>query len=138
MAQQNRGWDFDMEEGLLDTARLTRVVTDPMQPLAFKVERDTSFRDTVVDAADRQFRLHAGPADHGCRRLRRHSGAHAGALRREVEILGFTTRPGRVARRARRGWRPANRPSPPAERPAAHRLQGGRCPLAAGTAQPRG
>ncbi|MEO7223811.1 MAG: cobaltochelatase subunit CobT, partial [Devosia sp.] len=48
MAQQNRSWDFDLEEGLLDTARLTRVVIDPLQALSFKVERDTDFRDTVV------------------------------------------------------------------------------------------
>ena len=48
MAQQNRSWDFDLEEGTLDTARLVRVVTDPMHPLSFKMERDTDFRDTVV------------------------------------------------------------------------------------------
>src|SRR5690606_22084467 len=48
MAQQNRSWEFDLEEGILDTARLTRVVTDPLQALSFKVERDTDFRDTVV------------------------------------------------------------------------------------------
>src|SRR6185312_1192067 len=43
MAQQSRSWEFDLEEGLLDTARLTRVVTDPLQALSFKVERDTDF-----------------------------------------------------------------------------------------------
>ncbi|TIU89773.1 MAG: cobaltochelatase subunit CobT, partial [Mesorhizobium sp.] len=48
MAQQNRSWDFDLEEGYLDPARLVRVVIDPMQPLSFKQERDTKFRDTVV------------------------------------------------------------------------------------------
>ena len=48
LAQQNRAWDFDLEEGMLDTARLSRVVTDPFQPLSFKRERDTTFRDTVV------------------------------------------------------------------------------------------
>ncbi len=48
MAQQNRSWDFDLEEGVLDAARLTRVVIDPMHPLSFKVEQDTDFRDTVV------------------------------------------------------------------------------------------
>src|SRR5690606_15876500 len=48
MAQQNRSWDFDLEEGYLDPARLARVVIDPMQPLSFKQERDTKFRDTVV------------------------------------------------------------------------------------------
>ena len=48
MAQQNRSWDFDLEEGYLDPARLVRIVIDPMQPLSFKQERDTKFRDTVV------------------------------------------------------------------------------------------
>src|SRR5690606_18462513 len=48
LAQQNRAWDFDLEEGQLDVARLTRIVTDPMHPLSFKRERDTDFRDTVV------------------------------------------------------------------------------------------
>src|SRR4051812_6271107 len=48
MAQQNRAWEFDLEEGLLDPARLSRIVIDPMHPLSFKREKDTQFRDTVV------------------------------------------------------------------------------------------
>ncbi|HEX3407779.1 MAG TPA: cobaltochelatase subunit CobT, partial [Caulobacteraceae bacterium] len=48
MAQQNRSWTFDLEEGLLDVARLTRVIVDPTAPLSFKQEEDTKFRDTVV------------------------------------------------------------------------------------------
>src|SRR5690606_5509516 len=44
MAQQNRSWDFDLEEGYLDSARLPRLIIDPMQPLSFKQERDTNFR----------------------------------------------------------------------------------------------
>lgn len=48
MAQQNRSWEFDLEEGYLDPARLTRMIIDPMQPLSFKREKDTNFRDTVV------------------------------------------------------------------------------------------
>ncbi|MGO7830527.1 cobaltochelatase subunit CobT, partial [Rhizobium johnstonii] len=48
MAQQNRSWDFDLEEGYLDPARLQRIIIDPMQSLSFKMERDTQFRDTVV------------------------------------------------------------------------------------------
>jgi cobaltochelatase CobT len=48
MAQQNRSWDFDLEEGILDTARLASVIVDPSQPLAYKQERQTDFRDTVV------------------------------------------------------------------------------------------
>ena len=53
MAQQNRAWDFDLEEGMLDAARLTRIITDPMHALSFKRERDTDFRDTVVTLAAR-------------------------------------------------------------------------------------
>jgi cobaltochelatase CobT len=48
MAQQNRAWEFDLEEGMLDPARLPRIVMDPFQPLSFKHEKDTNFRDTVV------------------------------------------------------------------------------------------
>ncbi|MBY0421671.1 MAG: cobaltochelatase subunit CobT, partial [Parvularculaceae bacterium] len=48
MAQQNRRWEFDLEEGVLDAARLARVVVDPMQPLSYKQEREQDFRDTVV------------------------------------------------------------------------------------------
>ncbi|HZZ90197.1 MAG TPA: cobaltochelatase subunit CobT, partial [Caulobacteraceae bacterium] len=48
LAQQNRTWTFDLEEGLLDVARLTRVIVDPTAPLSFKQEEDTEFRDTVV------------------------------------------------------------------------------------------
>ena len=48
LAQQNRAWEFDLEEGLLDPARLPRVIVDPMHPLSFKREKDTDFRDTVV------------------------------------------------------------------------------------------
>src|SRR3546814_9764070 len=48
MAKQTRSWEFDLEEGLLDTGRLSRVVTNPTHPLSFKTERDMEFRDTVV------------------------------------------------------------------------------------------
>ena len=48
MAQQNRAWEFDLEEGILDPARLARVVIDPYQPLSFKHEKEATFRDTVV------------------------------------------------------------------------------------------
>ncbi len=92
LAQQNRAWEFDLEEGLLDTARLTRVVTDPMQPLAFKHERDTDFRDTVVtllldnsgSMRGRPITVAATCADILARTLER-----CGV---KVEILGFTTR----------------------------------------------
>src|SRR3546814_14517879 len=48
MAQQNRAWDFDQEEGQLDAARLARVIVSPGQSLSYKIERETAFRDTVV------------------------------------------------------------------------------------------
>ena len=64
MAQQNRSsWQFDQEEGLLDAARLARVVTSPGHSLSYKVERDTDFRDTVVTLLHRQFRIDARAAD---------------------------------------------------------------------------
>ena len=47
-AQQNRSWEFDLEEGILDAARLSRVVTDPLHSLSFKREKDANFRDTIV------------------------------------------------------------------------------------------
>ncbi|MBC8049636.1 MAG: cobaltochelatase subunit CobT [Chitinophagales bacterium] len=92
LAQQNRGWDFDLEEGTLDTARLSRVVTDPYQPLSFKRERETNFRDTVVtllldnsgSMRGRPIMVAACCADILARTLER-----CGV---KVEILGFTTR----------------------------------------------
>lgn len=91
-AQQNRTWDFDLEEGLLDTARLTRVVIDPMHPLSFKQEKDMNFRDTVVtllldnsgSMRGRPIMVAAMCADILARTLER-----CGV---KVEILGFTTR----------------------------------------------
>lgn len=112
MAQQNRGWDFDMEEGVLDTARLTRVVTDPMQPLAFKVERDTTFRDTVVtllldnsgSMRGRPITVAAACADILARTLER-----CGV---KVEILGFTTKAWKGGQ-AREAWLAAGKPAQP-------------------------
>src|SRR3546814_3918270 len=48
LAMQTRAWDFNLEEGMLDTARLARVIVNPMHSLSYKMERDTEFRDTVV------------------------------------------------------------------------------------------
>ncbi|MCY0148717.1 cobaltochelatase subunit CobT [Hoeflea sp. G2-23] len=92
MAQQNRAWDFDLEEGYLDPARLTRMIIDPMQPLSFKMERDTSFRDTVVtllidnsgSMRGRPITVAATCADILARTLER-----CGV---KVELLGFTTK----------------------------------------------
>ena len=92
LAQQNRSWDFDQEEGVLDAARLARVVTDPSHALSFKVERDTEFRDTIVtllldnsgSMRGRPITVAAICADVLARTLER-----CGV---KVEILGFTTR----------------------------------------------
>ncbi len=92
MAQQNRSWDFDQEEGMLDAARLARVVVDPTHSLSYKIERDTEFRDTVVtllidnsgSMRGRPISIAAISADIMARTLER-----CGV---KVEILGFTTR----------------------------------------------
>jgi cobaltochelatase CobT len=92
MAQQNRAWDFDLEEGILDAARLSRVVTDPMHPLSFKMEREMDFRDTVVtllldnsgSMRGRPIMVAAMCADILARTLER--------CAVKVEVLGFTTR----------------------------------------------
>ncbi len=92
MAKQTRSWDFDLEEGLLDTGRLSRVVTNPTHPLSFKQEKDTNFRDTVVSLLidnsgsmrGRPISVAAMSADILARTLER-----CGV---KVEILGFTTR----------------------------------------------
>jgi cobaltochelatase CobT len=92
LAQQNRSWDFDLEEGLLDTARLPRIIIDPMHPLSFKRERDVTFRDTVVtllldnsgSMRGRPIMVAAMCADILARTLER-----CGV---KTEILGFTTR----------------------------------------------
>jgi len=92
MAQQNRSWDFDLEEGILDTSRLPRIIIDPMAPLSFKQEKDMTFRDTVVtllldnsgSMRGRPIMVAAMCADILARTLER-----CGV---KVEILGFTTR----------------------------------------------
>ncbi|MEM6486944.1 MAG: cobaltochelatase subunit CobT [Pseudomonadota bacterium] len=91
-AQQNRSWEFDREEGILDAGRLARVVAQPMTPLSFKIEKDTEFRDTVVTLLiDNSGSMRGKPiitaatvADILARTLERCSV--------KVEILGFTTR----------------------------------------------
>lgn len=92
MAQQNRSWDFDQEEGMLDAARLARVVVSPGQSLSYKVERDIDFKDTVVtllidnsgSMRGRPISIAAISADVLARTLER-----CGV---KTEILGFTTR----------------------------------------------
>lgn len=92
MAQQNRSWDFDLEEGILDAARLPRIIIDPVHPLSFKEEQEMQFRDTVVtllldnsgSMRGRPITVAATCADILARTLER-----CGV---KVEILGFTTR----------------------------------------------
>jgi cobaltochelatase CobT len=92
LAQQNRHWEFDLEEGMLDTSRLPRIIIDPMYPLSFKREKDTNFRDTVVtllldnsgSMRGRPIMVAAMCADILGRTMER--------CAVKTEILGFTTR----------------------------------------------
>ena len=112
LAQQNRAWDFDLEEGILDSARLPRMIIDPFQPLSFKQERDTDFRDTVVtllldnsgSMRGRPITVAATCADILARTLER-----CGV---KVEILGFTTRAWKGGQ-SRESWLAANKPVNP-------------------------
>jgi len=112
MAQQARSWDFDQEEGLLDAARLARVVVNPRHALSFKIERDTEFRDTAVSLLidnsgsmrGRPIAIAAICADILARTLERCGVA--------TEILGFTTR-GWKGGQSRESWLTAGRPPNP-------------------------
>lgn len=112
MAQQNRSWDFDQEEGILDAARLARVVVSPGLSLSYKVERDTAFRDTVVtllidnsgSMRGRPISIAAISADIMARTLER-----CGV---KTEILGFTTRAWKGGQ-SRENWLAAGRPPTP-------------------------
>lgn len=112
LAQQQRSWTFDLEEGQLDTARLTRVITDPMSALTFKEEKETDFRDTVVtilidnsgSMRGRPIMVAAVCADIMARTLER-CGVKA-------EILGFTTRAWKGGR-SFQDWMGAGKPSSP-------------------------
>ncbi len=112
LAKQNRAWEFDLEEGILDPARLARVIVDPFQALSFKRERDTDFRDTVVtmlldnsgSMRGRPITVAATCADILARTLER-----CGV---KVEILGFTTRAWKGGQ-SREAWLAANKPATP-------------------------
>ncbi|WP_420143154.1 cobaltochelatase subunit CobT [Sphingobium sp.] len=112
MAQQSRSWDFDQEEGMLDAARLARIVIDPTRSLSYKIERDTEFRDTVVtllidnsgSMRGRPISIAAISADIMARTLER-----CGV---KTEILGFTTRAWKGGQ-AREEWLAAGRPPMP-------------------------
>ncbi|MBL8536761.1 MAG: cobaltochelatase subunit CobT [Hyphomonadaceae bacterium] len=112
LAKQNRSWSFDLEEGILDTARLTRVIIDPMAALSFKQEDDMPFKDTVVSLLlDNSGSMRGRPimvaalcADILARTLER-----CGV---KVEILGFTTRAWKGGE-AKQKWLEAGRPPQP-------------------------
>jgi cobaltochelatase CobT len=112
MAQQNRSWEFDLEEGALDPARLTRIILDPYQPLSFKREQDTNFRDTVVSLLidnsgsmrGRPITVAATCGDILARTLER-----CGV---KVEILGFTTKAWKGGQ-SREAWLQAGKPAMP-------------------------
>ena len=112
LAQQARSWDFDQEEGLLDAARLARVVASPAHSLSYKVERDTEFKDTVVSLLidnsgsmrGRPIAIAAICADILTRTLER-----CGV---STEVLGFTTR-GWKGGQSREAWLAAGRPPNP-------------------------
>ncbi|HEX7821273.1 MAG TPA: cobaltochelatase subunit CobT [Sphingobium sp.] len=112
MAQQSRSWDFDQEEGMLDAARLARVVASPGSSLSYKIERDTEFKDTVVtmlidnsgSMRGRPIGIAAISADIMARTLER-----CGV---KTEILGFTTRAWKGGL-SREDWLGASRPASP-------------------------
>jgi cobaltochelatase CobT len=112
LAKQARAWEFDLDEGILDTARLARVVTNPTYPLSYKREKETEFRDTVVtllidnsgSMRGRPITVAAMSADILARTLER-----CGV---KVEILGFTTRAWKGGQ-ARERWIAAGKPANP-------------------------
>jgi cobaltochelatase CobT len=112
MARQSRAWEFDLEEGVLDPARLARIIVDPLHPLSFKREKDTTFRDTVVtllldnsgSMRGRPITVAATCADILARTLER-----CGV---KVEILGFTTRAWKGGQ-SREAWLAAGKPANP-------------------------
>ncbi len=111
-AQQNRSWEFDLEEGILDAGRLARVVANPTTPLSFKIEKDTEFRDTCVtllldnsgSMRGRPISIAAICADVLARTLER--------CQVKTEILGFTTRAWKGGQ-SRENWLAEGRPQQP-------------------------
>jgi len=112
LAKQSRWWEFNIEEGILDSARLDRVVVNPMYPLSYKIEKDTEFRDTVVSLLidnsgsmrGRPITVAAMSADILARTLER-----CGV---KVEILGFTTRAWKGGQ-SRERWLSEGKPAHP-------------------------
>ena len=109
LAKQNRAWEFDLEEGLLDSSKLTRIIIDPQNSLSFKKEKDLEFKDTVVtllidnsgSMRGRPITIAAICADILSRTLERCSV--------KVEILGFTTKNWKGGK-SREEWNKNNKP----------------------------
>ena len=112
MAKQNRAWEFDLEEGLLDSSKLPRIIMDPYNSLSFKKEKDLDFKDTVVtllidnsgSMRGRPITIAAICADILSRTLERCSV--------KVEILGFTTKNWKGGQ-SRELWNKNNKPKTP-------------------------
>jgi cobaltochelatase CobT len=112
MAQQQRWWEFDLDEGILDAGRLSRVIIDPQHPLSYKVEKEANFRDTVVtllidnsgSMRGRPISVAAMSADIMARTLER--------CAVKVEVLGFTTRAWKGGQ-ARERWVADGKPANP-------------------------
>ncbi|GBQ68579.1 cobalamin biosynthesis protein CobT [Ameyamaea chiangmaiensis NBRC 103196] len=112
MAQQTRAWDFDLEEGILDAGRLSRVIINPTLSLSYKHERDTDFRDTVVtllidnsgSMRGRPITVAAMCGDILARTLER--------CAVKTEVLGFTTRAWKGGQ-SRERWVSAGKPASP-------------------------
>ena len=112
LAKQNRAWEFDLEEGLLDSSKLTRIIIDPQNSLSFKKEKDLEFKDTVVtllidnsgSMRGRPITIAALCGDILSRTLERCSV--------KVEILGFTTKNWKGGK-SREEWNKNNKPKKP-------------------------
>jgi len=112
LAKQNRSWEFDLEEGILDAAKLSRIITDPFHSLSYKLEKKTEFKDTIVTLLiDNSGSMRGGPisvaaicADILSRTLERCSV--------KVEILGFTTKNWKGGK-SREKWNSENKPTNP-------------------------
>jgi len=112
LAKQNRSWEFDLEEGVLDSSKLSRIIIDPFHPLSFKMEKETKFKDTIVtllidnsgSMRGRPISVAAICADILSRTLERCSV--------KVEILGFTTKNWKGGK-SREKWNLENKPINP-------------------------
>ena len=112
LAKQNRSWEFDLEEGMLDASKLSRVIIDPFHPLSYKMEKEVDFKDTIVtllidnsgSMRGRPISVAAFCADILSRTLERCSV--------KVEILGFTTKNWKGGK-SREKWNLNNKPSNP-------------------------